>query len=234
MSVVFIGNSHLDQFSCNTMPLKSYILYSPGASIKGLINPHSITNLNNKISLYINNNNRLIFHLGQVDFEFGYYYKSAVNNVKLDKTEFITTIIKIYETYLINIPNPKIVIGLNPTVIDDLYHTFVVNFKDNMCSNINKQQETGEDNNTIKYSDLTHIYNDTIEERNCFLNEANKAMESMCIKLNIPFLNIWPILFDTTSNKINTYYHPGRLDHHIVPRKELQDILYNYVISTLF
>jgi hypothetical protein len=236
MNTVFIGNSHLDQFLLHSIEMSKSIVTSPGASIKGLMNTSSTTNLNTRILPHITSGNILVFHLGQVDFEFGYYYKSALSNHKLDKAAFIETILSVYETYITSVvrDTPIIVVGLNPTAIDDMYHTYTVNFKDTMCSHINLQQETGQSDvdNRYVYDRLGHIYNDTIVERNNFLYMANMRMKDMCRRLNIAFCDLWDILIDSTTTRLKPAFHPGRLDHHIKPSVELRNKLIS-VIRTI-
>ena len=83
MKVVIIGNSHLDQFKPHLHIPSENILQIPGASIRGLMNINSTTGLNKKIKDSCPD--ACIFHLGLVDIEFGYYYKSFLANEKLDK-----------------------------------------------------------------------------------------------------------------------------------------------------
>lgn len=217
---IFIGNSHLDQFMIipsNTCQLISL----PGASIKGLINPVSLTGLNRRIYAVCHPTNTMVFHLGQVDFEFGYYYKSALANKKLDKAAFITETINIYSEFLDTISSKKIIIGLNPTVIDDMRHTFNVNFKDRMCFRNNTIQGTGEFDTGLTYEGLSHIYDDDIDVRNEFLLLANNALKEMCHTKSIIFYNVWDALISTDTSRIKECYHPKRLDHHIVPTRAL-------------
>lgn len=228
---IFIGNSHLDQFRLTS--LHGIIICMPGASIKGLLNPASSTQLNTKIQTYNHSDNLFILHLGQVDFEFGYYYKSSLNGTKLDKTAFIENIVKIYETYLSELKCDKIVIGLNPTVIKTNLHIYNVNFRDSMCWQNNMRQEIGEYNKYLTYEALSHIYNDTLYERNMFLMEANNCLKKMCIARNIPFLDLWPCLFNEETCTIYNKYSPAVDDHHLVPHNDLQECLLRF-ISTVF
>ena len=234
MSFVFIGNSHLDQFSCLTLPIENkHIVTAPGASIKGLGNPHSKTNLNGIISQFVDRSNVFVFHLGQVDFEFGYYYKSALNGVKLDKREFIDQVISIYEKYLSNLPLRKIVIGLNPTAINDMIHIFRINFLDKDCGESNKREGTGEFLTEANYKDFAHIYNESIGERNAFLRLANEALTNMCVRLDIPFFDLWPILFNNSKGELKEEYFTGGSNHHIAIRKELRDLLFLFLNTNL-
>ena len=127
MKIVIIGNSHLDQFKPHFYLPNENILEVPGASIRGLRNDNSFTGLNKKIKDSCAD--AYIFHLGLVDIEFGYYYKSALINKKIDKQDFIKDTISIYLNYLKSLNTNKIVIiGVNPTVINDMKHIFYVNF----------------------------------------------------------------------------------------------------------
>ena len=100
-NLIFIGNSHLDQF-CILEGKSIFDKYNctldkiiaiPGSSIKGLNNIHSSTGLNKQILEYNYPEKTYIFHLGQVDIEFGYYYKSVLANNKLSIDEFMNNLI---------------------------------------------------------------------------------------------------------------------------------------------
>jgi hypothetical protein len=223
---VFVGNSHLDQFCLDSS--HGIVLCLPGASIKGLVNNNSTSGLNKKIEDFNSKENTIIFHLGQVDFEFGYYYKSALNGKKLDKNAFIESIFKIFENYLLSLKSEIIVIGLNPTVIQKTNQIFIVNFKDNMCWSNNKIQETGELND-ISFESLMHIYDDDMSERNDFLKKANNCLKLICEKNHIPFLDLWPCLFDEEKQTIFTRFMPSREDHHLVHSIFLRDYLLDFI-----
>jgi len=225
MKVVIIGNSHLDQFKPNRLLPNENILQFPGASIRGLRNDNSFTGLNRKIKDSCAD--AYIFHLGLVDIEFGYYYKSYLINEKINKQEFIKDTTSIYLNYLKSLNTNKIIIvGLNPTVITDNRHIFKVNFEDNPNNTL---QETGKGNNEVTYEDLSHIYNDTIEERNIFLKDMNEALKIMCNENNFIFYDLWDELFDNDKMYIKNIYIPPVVDHHLVANEtiynKLQDMI---------
>ena len=118
--LVFIGNSHLGQFCLLDNPaiFDKYnvkldkIIQIPGSSIKGLKNMESTTGLNKTILNYNFKKKIYIFHLGQVDIEFGYYYKSVLNKKKIDIHSFIDELIIIYSKFLDLIVGKVVIIGL--------------------------------------------------------------------------------------------------------------------------
>ena len=227
MKTVIIGNSHLDQFKPRSYFSEENILQMSGASIRGLTNGKSTTGLNKRIDE--SKADAFIFHLGQVDMEFGYYYKSVLAGQKLNKKEFIESTINIYLTYLKTLhPSMIVIIGVNPTVIKDSKHIFSVNFED---SDTNGIQETGKGkgNNEISYESCLHIYNDSITERNEFLKEMNYALKNMCEENGFIFYDLWEELIDSDGVNIKPNYMPTRLDHHIVSSStiwtKVEDIL---------
>ena len=217
-----VGNSHLDQFKSfediSLYPITK--IHGAGASIRGLLNPNSTTGLNQRIEdVDISPNNFFLFHLGQVDMEFGYYYKSALANTKLDAALFIADTVQIYERFLRTIKGTPIVIGVNPTAIKDTQHIFYVNFKDTVCHANNKLQDVGEFIEERTYESLAHIYNDSVEKRNHALFSMNDALKTMCIKNRWAFIDMMPIL-NENGILVERFQYP-KLDHHIKPSDEL-------------
>jgi len=232
-----IGNSHIDQFKS----FENYSLYpiqkihGAGASIRGLMNPTSTTGLNQVVNKSDNSPiNYLLFHLGQVDIEFGYYYKSALANKKLDIESFIADTVKIYTKFLQQRKGTVIVIGVSPTAIKDTRHIFYVNFKDSVCHITNKLEEVGELLEERTYESLEHIYNDSVELRNRALFSMNEALKTMCIVNGWIFIDMMPILND--NGLLAERFQYEHLDHHIKPSEELgkylsdrlNDIILNY------
>ena len=83
-----------------------------GASIKGLSNPNSKLQLNEKIQKYSfeNPDSILVFFLGQVDIEFGYYYKCVCDKIKYKIEDYINEIINTFEKYLLTSVKNKFII----------------------------------------------------------------------------------------------------------------------------
>jgi hypothetical protein len=199
-----------------------------GASIRGLLNSNSLTGLNQEVKQHdIDISTCFIFHLGQVDIEFGYYYKCALANVKLDIHTFIADTIDIYTKYLQTIQGKIIIIGVNPTAITDMSHTFYVNFKDTMCHQNNRVQQVGEFQSNRTYESLAHIYNDSIDIRNQSLLFMNNALQKMCVINGWKFIDMTPIV--AKDGQLAPQFQPNRLDHHLVPSIELS----LYVLSQL-
>jgi len=217
-----VGNSHTDQFK-SFVDISLYPvtrIHFAGASIRGLLNPNSKTGLNLIIKeLDTRPNNVFLFHLGQVDIEFCYYYKSVLANSKLDVSKFIFDTIQIYEQFLQKIKGTPVVIGTNPTAIKDTRHIFRVNFKDIMFHANNKLQEVGEFVEERTYESSEHIYNDSIEKRNQALFSMNDALKTMCIKNRWAFIDMMPILNE--NGILAERFQKPDLDHHVKYSDEL-------------
>ena len=85
---------------------------------------------------------------------------------------------------------------MSPGVYNHLLHKIhVVNFRVRL--NYNTLQETGILNDNINYECLSHIYNDTIEERNMFLKDMNDSLKYMCKENKFIFYDLWEQLIDT-------------------------------------
>jgi len=225
-----VGNSHLSQFKSinqeSSYPIT--VLHGMGASIRGLLNPNSTTGLNQQVKHADTDiSTCFIFHLGQVDIEFGYYYKSALANTKLDIHTFIADTINIYTQYLKTIQGRVIIIGVNPTAITDMSHTFYVNFKDTVCHQNNRLQQVGELEIDRSYPSLAHIYNDSINTRNQSLLLMNNALHGMCVTNGWKFIDMMPIV--SHDGLLASQFQPTRLDHHLVPSVELS----RYLIKNL-
>jgi hypothetical protein len=172
--------------------------------------------------------------LGQVDIEFGYYYKSVLAQAKLDVLSFIHDTVRIYERFLQQRKGTPIVIGVNPTAIKDTQHIFGVNFKDPMCHDNNKIQEVGELVEEKTYESVAHIYNDSVEQRNKALFSMNDALKTMCIKNRWAFIDMMPIL-NENGILAERFQYP-HIDHHVRPSYELGKYLsdrFNDIILTM-
>lgn len=236
-SVYFVGNSHLDQFIVNNirLPVPTRTLCVSGASIRGLTNPNSTTGLNSLIRSVDRDDALFVFHLGQVDIEFGYFYKSALQNRRLDQREYIDEMIQRYETFLSSLQGKCMIVGVNPSVITDMGHIFRVNFQDSICSANNTLQETGCWNSSVAFDSLAHIYDMTQKELTGFLKMANCAIQDMCTRTGCRFLNMWPILADESDHVAAEFCPPkDRIDHHIVPSPVLTAVLEHALHDSMF
>ena len=109
-------------------------IYAIGASIKGLTNPNSKLQLNKAIDEYHTKNaqSTLIFFLGQVDVEFGFFYKQWKEQRTFSIDEYLDDLISHYETYLLKHLHYKfIILPINPNVITDIKHNYKVSFLQN-------------------------------------------------------------------------------------------------------
>ena len=186
MKLCFIGNSHLDQFNTELSNTNHTIhkLYCVGASIKGLTNPNSRLGLNKLIQEYSNQNEDsiLVFFLGQVDIEFGYYYKCVCDNIKYDIELYINNLVQYFEKYLLtSIKNKFIILSINPTVIDNIEHNFNVSFR---CPNGYNGFYSNVSSNILfdTYKDI--IYNDSYEKRFTY-NKLMNAYKTWLLKMSL-------------------------------------------------
>jgi hypothetical protein len=212
--LAFIGNSHLEQFNLHTKQCEFtfHKMGFLGASIKGLTNENSTLGMKDSINAYCINNpdSILIFVLGQVDIEFGYYYKCVIDNIKYDISEYIDDLILRYEKYLNSLTNKFIILPINPTVILDMKHSFYVSFRD-LNGKLSFYSDILED---IKYEDVEKtFYNDSYETR--FNNNKlfNERLEIICKKNNYKYINFWSVVLDEQGNVKQEYKTLG--DHHL-------------------
>ena len=232
-NLVFVGSSHLEQFKIrdnqSLFHKNKYMVHTMigkgGATIRGLVNENSTTGVNTYIREVDLKDKIIIFHLGQVDIEFGYYYKSVLANYKLDKSLFIKEIISRYETFLQTIDGIKVIIGVNPTVIRDNRHIFHQNFKNGDYKLLLNEEMTHYIEN-LEFEHCSHIYNDSTEELNSFLKTLNDELKSMCKKYAYVFCNMWDILASSSDTILDEYRGEG---HHIMPSTKLTE----YLITTL-
>jgi hypothetical protein len=215
----FIGNSHLSQFSLDkqndTGVLTCQSIYCMGASIKGLCNPESKLQLKKQILDFQNCNPdyTLVFFLGQVDIEFGYYYKCVVDNKKHDIHEYIISLINKYELFLSKeLTNPFVILSINPTVIKNIEHNFNVSFRDTNGKD-GFYSDVKPDILFENYKDS--IYNDSYEVR--FNNNKlfNDELEKMCKKNKYKYINFWEMVLDSHGNVSQEYVPIVENDHHL-------------------
>ena len=233
-NLTFIGNSHISQFVVNTHLLESDgisvdRLQFPGASIKGLLKENSTIGLSNMIKSTNFDNKLAIFILGQCDIEFRYYYKSVIQNEKINIDFFISDLVERYDRYLSNLTFDFVVVGINPCVSDDIRHNFYVNFEDTYCYDTNQFNETGTLDNNIKFEDYLHIYNDSIYDRNLIHKRFNSLLRDMCENKGYKFVDIWDDI--TTNDIINNEFKLDQVDHHLKESVELFNLLYKKILK---
>lgn len=230
-NLVFIGNSHISQFDIFNIPdhynVSIDLLEFPGASIKGLLNNNSKTGLLEKIKSYNFENKLAIFILGQCDIEFGYYYKSVQNGVKLNIEDFIDDLIIKYDSYLSTVNFDFVLLGINPCVVEDIKYNFNVNWNDPVCFTENQINDTGTLNYEIKIEDHLNIYNDDQVVRNNNHKLFNSKLKELCILRNYKFADLYD---DITENDkvMPEFLNPG-LDHHLKKNIKIFDLLYKKI-----
>ncbi len=112
MNIKYFGCSHSiifgnDEINIDNKKYKFIDCHQDSVSLKGLSKKSSKTNYKLKIidELKNNNNNNDIYILkiGQVDLEFGFYYKINSDGINIDINLFIDELIKIYKNFLMEI-----------------------------------------------------------------------------------------------------------------------------------
>ena len=238
MNLVFIGSSMLGQFKLeenyhlllNNNHTIHRIIVKGGSTIRGLNNPSSTTAINSEIRKIEDMANKtFVFHLGQVDIEIGYYYKSVIAGYKLNKEEYINEIINKYETFIQSIEGKKIIVGVNPTVIIDNKLIFNLNFNNNN-NHLLLSEEIGYYIDNLQFEHFSYIYNDSEDDLNTFLKMLNDNLEKMCKKHNLFFCDMWPFL-STSTNRIKDKYRPIGLDNHLVCSTEVGEHLIKMLIN---
>jgi hypothetical protein len=235
IKLCFIGNSHVDMFSHSNIFPNTITKKCIGASIKGLVNENSTLQLKNQIFEFQNDKSfedyTLVFFLGQVDIEFGYYYKCCVDKIKYDFQEYCDNLISRYEYFFTSnvLKLPFIILGINPTVIKNNEHIFNVCFR---CDNGKSGFYSGADNklkfNDVKNEYIYHDYDTRLKHNKIF----NEKLEAMCNKNGFKYIDFWEYLFENNkrhninstninSTNIDNYklkesYDPKRdNDHHL-------------------
>jgi hypothetical protein len=220
MELCFIGNSHVSQLYYNIKNIdcehpthysnKIIAIYKQGASIKGLVNTNSTLGLIHSIHKFIdiNPSYNLIYFLGQVDIEFGYYYKCIKDNIKYDINVYIAHIIELYENHLLTINKNKYILSINPCVLSDNERLFEICFREDN----GKVGFYSEFNNSINYENYKHyIDNYSIRYNNNRL--FNKCLKDMCSKNNFKYIDFWHLIED--NGRVKDEYIPKGIDHHL-------------------
>ena len=235
MQLCFIGNSHVSQLYYNIQNINCedptfysnqiIAIYKPGASIKGLVNVNSKLGLIHSINKFINKNPsyNLIYFLGQVDIDFGYYYKCIKDNIKYDITEYISNIINLYENHLLSVTANKYVLSINPCVLTDNERLFEICFREDD----GKIGFYSEFNNLITYEN----YKDYIDSYSIRYNNNrffNNCLKEMCAKNNFKYIDFWHLVEE--NGHVKDEYMPKRIDHHLL---NPNDNIYNYICSCI-
>jgi hypothetical protein len=231
--LVVVGDSHTSQYGFDTIKSfkdidKIILKNAPGASIKGLLKEKSTVGLSEIIKTFqFNQNQVVLFIIGQCDVEFGYYYKSVQNGLKIPIEIFFDDLINKYEKFLLGFSCDFIISAINPCTIFDIEYNFNINFKDNVSHLTNNLNETGELNNSINFSDYKHIYNDSYEVRNNNHKVFNDKLHQMCENNNFKFVNIWDDI--TNDDLIKNEFRREGDNHHLNINIELLELLYNKI-----
>ena len=208
--LAFVGNSHISQFN---LPPTIVEIYALGASIKGLVNPESQLKFKESINIFITNNplHSLVFFLGQVDIEFGYYYKCVKDNIKYNINDYCDDLIQRYESYLKTLTCNFYVLSINPTVIiDNVSHVFKVCFREDY----GKNGYYSEENYSYNLDDnVKKILNDSYETRFLHNKLFNQKLEQMCLQNGFKYIDFWNIV--TENNQVIEKYRPLHNDHHL-------------------
>jgi hypothetical protein len=188
-----------------------YQFAKTGATIKGLVNPNSKLGLHEDIQQIIKQSPdaRLLFFLGQVDIDFGYYYKCVMDSVKYPIEPYIDDLIERYIKYIKQLPIQSCVITINPTTILDMAHTHHVCFKEDYGVHGLYSSTTN-----IPYESIRDIYlNDSYESRVSFCKLFNDRLEAASREANIPCINLWDEI--VVEGTIRSEYIPHGGDHHL-------------------
>lgn len=223
-SLCFIGNSHINQFNLKNFK-NIHILYEMGASIKGLTNPNSKLQMAEKIRLFSENNpnTTLLFFLGQVDVEFGYYYKCVVDNIKYNINDYIDDLIIRYEKYLKTLTTNFYILSINPTVIKNIEIIYRVTF----CEDNGKNGEYSSVIPNFTFEDMKKYVDESFDKRFEINKLFNTKLEEMCNRNNFKFINIWDVLFE--NGKLKEKYLPINDDHHLRIPHDFDLLNYIYV-----
>lgn len=234
MNICFIGNSHVSQLYNNienvncdlpiyyTHPILA--IYKMGASIKGLVNANSQLGLAVSINNFLNINPsyKLIYFLGQVDIEFGYYYKCIKDNIKYDVHEYIINLINLYELYLLNmITKTKniYILSINPCVLTSNERLFDICFKED-AGKLGYYSENSASINYENSKNFIDAYNIRYNNNKLF----NKYLKEMCIKNNFNYIDYWHLVEE--NGNVKEEYKPKNIDHHLLnPNNNIFDFI---------
>ena len=213
-NIYYFGCSHSMIFGNDINKNYKFIDYhTDSVSLKGLKNVNSKTNYNNFI---INNidklkNNIILFKIGQVDIEFGYYYKTLIKNECINIEEFTDNLIEIYEEFLnkINYSNYKIIIcGISLPAYNNIKHS--IGYKGSI---INLKKYSDRINSIDENIDtLTKMFG-TLEEQTKNSLLFNEKLKNLCQKLNLPYIDFTEEFIDNTTNILKKEYTTDS-DHH--------------------
>jgi len=231
-----IGNSHIRFAFKEYYKIQENIMLSiDGATIFGLLKENA-NNLINEIKKYnYTRDDTVIINMGQTDLEYVYYYRSVINNEKLDMNNFMTDIIKIYK-FIINkhFNNTNVIImGIDPPRTNNMEYNFRMSFKkkDQTSKNAGYQDD---EVRKIVFRHVAHVYNDSHEDRIKIHRQFNNILKMVCDEFNCKYFDLWDLF--VINNVLNNKYavitnNIKLMDHHvkISDYNEFNNYLYNKI-----
>ncbi|OBX06237.1 hypothetical protein QV08_10750 [Gallibacterium salpingitidis] len=235
-----VGDSHAVYFTqLNKLTKLSKSYYDPNdykvadisaATIRGFGNRDSTLKVSDQINKLIENTqpHTLIFCLGQVDIELGYYYRSIIKEKNVDN--FIEETITIYKNYLLNLQQEKkvniVIKGINPTVL--INQIFAINYIGNITT---ENFKTPEERKFYKQKVADELPDYSF--RFSLSSNFNNALKDLADRFNWSYFDIWNEVIDPKTGNIYLKYLPAWFDHHLVDSVEVRQIHYDALYKVM-
>lgn len=204
------------------------------ATIRGFGNRKSTLKVSDRVDTIIDeiNPSHLVFGLGQVDTELGYYYRSIVKGDSLDNSvdNFIEETVDTYRQYLTSLKEKYrvgiIIKGVNPTVL--INQTFAANY----ISNITTEHFSDKDKRLSMKQKVKDELPD-YEFRFDLNRKLNDALKLLANELDARYFEIWDQVIDPATGMVFLKYLPATFDHHLADSVEVRKIHYDALYDVM-
>jgi hypothetical protein len=223
------GDSHSDSIYFNN----SIHISCRAGTAKGLNNPNSISQYNNKLinDIKANNYSNLFFLFGGVDVDFCFVHK-YLENINIDYKAFNLDVINNYLNFITNnfFDKSVIILSVGLPCLDDKY--FIKGILNAHINKLDNQHLETLENKLLSCKVLPDIY-----KRTEITLHFNKTLEEEIIKLqksNIKYLDITSFTYDCNLKRIKDEYFTRR-DHHNLNRNiYFNKIIDEYLLNSAF
>lgn len=245
MKILILGDSHskllnvtneLKDCFPNCRGVTTKVLSLSGATINGFGKRESTLNSQQQFieTFYDFKPNYICFALGQVDIELGFYYKTIVQDQKINADDYIK---KLAKSYFDNIhstcerlafPLSHVIIkGINLSTLSESRNKAVLYTSRIINENITNKEKQQEYNQKLKSELPTNIIRN---KNHLFFNEV---LKNHAYEKNISYFDINKEISDSFTGNIKKEFIPAFNDHHLVDSLFIRELHIQKLLSSI-
>jgi hypothetical protein len=244
MKILIFGDSHSRYFNltnelCNIderfKGIDISVTTIPGLSVRGFGKRNSTLNSMEKLTMLIDKKvpEKLVFAIGQVDIELGYYYKKIIKDDPITFNEFIKPLVDEYFSQIENISKQKN-LPSHSIIIKGINHSTLTVFRDKAINYTSRViTENIDDLKDVEQykNKLNEIFPSSME-RISNHSKLNKLYKEKSEMYGYKYFDINEEI--SQSGFIFHSYLPTAQDHHLVDSLETRIIHINKLLETIF